>query len=63
METICGKDEFLPYIYSGYFIHFLKIGEMQTRWRFGMPDLVLDFAFFSVIIENDIFWQRGGEWT
>ena len=47
--------EFLPYIYSGQ--HFPQREECGNvdKWNFRNPQILLDLATFSDIIENDVF--------
>ena len=48
-------NEFLPYIYSGYFFPQMNESGNVDKLNGGMYDFLLDLAPFSAIIENDVF--------
>ena len=53
--TTSSEDEFLPYIYSGYFFpQTHKSGNVDKSFG-GMYEFLLDLEAFSDIIENDVF--------
>lgn len=54
LTTSC-VNEFLPYIYSGYFFpHSMTSGKVN-KWKAASPYFLLDLVVFSDIIENDVF--------